>query len=420
MKKADALGSSYRKLLISNCINRFGDSIDTIALTWLVYTVTGSAFWSAVYYACNQLPTVIIQPFAGAVVEIKSKRKIMMLADMMRGAAVLIMTILYNCNMIHPLITIIFTLFISTVESFRVPAGNALIANVVTDCQYEEAISKNTSFTTIASLLGTAVAGLVISLLGTTCAMAIDILTFFLSSVLLAFVNSEEVGSQEKNAFEWGEKIRNYINLFWDGINYVKESLVITKLILLVILFNGMLSPINSLIAPLISEYYNLGSVTLSVFSIALSLGMAIAGFTFIPLADKVKSPQLMLSIGAVILGGIYLLLIVIKNISFNDYLLVFMIALGGLGIGYIVSANMTMLTVNFMRTVAKTHIARIAALYNSVASISIPVFAFILGMVTEYVSVATVFVISGIFCIATSVILHLFIRNMKHVDLGI
>ncbi len=37
----------YRKLLLTNLMNRFGDSVDAIAFTWLVYEITSSASWSA-------------------------------------------------------------------------------------------------------------------------------------------------------------------------------------------------------------------------------------------------------------------------------------------------------------------------------------------------------------------------------------
>lgn len=57
------LGRNFWKLVTANCINRFGDAVDTIALTWLVYSLTGSALWSVFFYASNQLPSVVIQPF---------------------------------------------------------------------------------------------------------------------------------------------------------------------------------------------------------------------------------------------------------------------------------------------------------------------------------------------------------------------
>ena len=53
----------YMKLLIANSISRFGDSIDAIAFTWITYAITGSAMWSALIYAMNTLPSVLLQPF---------------------------------------------------------------------------------------------------------------------------------------------------------------------------------------------------------------------------------------------------------------------------------------------------------------------------------------------------------------------
>ena len=41
---------NYAVLLFTNLINRFGDSIDAIAFTWLVYQITGSASWAALIF----------------------------------------------------------------------------------------------------------------------------------------------------------------------------------------------------------------------------------------------------------------------------------------------------------------------------------------------------------------------------------
>ena len=407
------LGKNYRKLLVANCVNRFGDSIDALALTWLVYAVTGSAFWSAVYYACNQLPSVLIQPFAGAIVETKNKRRVMVQTDILRGLAVAILAVLYQFNTIHPFVTIIFTLFVSTVEAFRVPAGNAFITIIVTKDQYEAAVSKNTSFTTISSLLGTAIAGVIIAVLGTSIAIITDAITFFLSACLLASTKTTEDQSLKESSFTLAEQFKHYGAMFIDGLNYAKESTVITGLIVLVLVFNGMLVPINSLLAPLVSGYYNFGSGALSVFTVALSVGMIIAGFTFVPLADRVKSSSKMLSMGALLFGAIYMLLIFSKCISNNVYFLLIILVLAGTTIGYIVAANTTMLTVNFLSKVAKTHIARIAALYNSVASASIPILAFVFGIATKYISVAAMFILSGIFCIIVGFIM-LIMKNTQ------
>lgn len=52
----------YFKLLAANAVNRFGDSVDSIALSLLMYEVTGSASMMALLLAVNYLPTIILQP----------------------------------------------------------------------------------------------------------------------------------------------------------------------------------------------------------------------------------------------------------------------------------------------------------------------------------------------------------------------
>ncbi|MCR5671065.1 MAG: MFS transporter, partial [Butyrivibrio sp.] len=60
---------NYRKDLSAELINRFGDSVDAIASSWIVYEITGQASWSALIYALNRIPTIILTPLAGPWVE---------------------------------------------------------------------------------------------------------------------------------------------------------------------------------------------------------------------------------------------------------------------------------------------------------------------------------------------------------------
>ena len=76
----------YVKLMLSNMVNRFGDSVDVIAFEWLVYQITGSAAWAAVIFGINNLPTVLLQPFAGVLVEGMDKKKVMVVTDCIRGS----------------------------------------------------------------------------------------------------------------------------------------------------------------------------------------------------------------------------------------------------------------------------------------------------------------------------------------------
>ena len=54
----------YCKLIVANLVGRFGDSLDAIAYSWLVYQVTGNAAMMAVLLTFNTLPGILLQPFA--------------------------------------------------------------------------------------------------------------------------------------------------------------------------------------------------------------------------------------------------------------------------------------------------------------------------------------------------------------------
>ena len=79
---------NFMKLFIADIISRFGDSLDAIVMTIIVYSITQSASWSALIFAVNKLPTIFIQPLAGAYIEKKNKKMIMVISDLIRAGLV--------------------------------------------------------------------------------------------------------------------------------------------------------------------------------------------------------------------------------------------------------------------------------------------------------------------------------------------
>ena len=127
--------TEYMKIMIAALINRFGDSIDAIASTWIVYEITGNAAWSAIIYGVNKLPSIIITPLAGAWVEGQKKKTIMIVTDLIRAVCVAFVATGYLFGFLQAWMLLVTTLTISTVEAFRGPASAALTPKVLEkDC----------------------------------------------------------------------------------------------------------------------------------------------------------------------------------------------------------------------------------------------------------------------------------------------
>ena len=109
----------YFKLLAANAVNRFGDSVDSIALSLLMYEVTGSASMMALLLAVNYLPTIILQPIAGAVVDRMDKKAVMVWMDFARGAVVALIALLVYLDALSTAMLFVCVALISTLETLR-------------------------------------------------------------------------------------------------------------------------------------------------------------------------------------------------------------------------------------------------------------------------------------------------------------
>ena len=92
----------FLKMLTADCINRFGDSIDQIAYGWIMFEVTGSEALMALIIGLNYLPSVLITPFAGAIVDRIKKKPIMIVADLIRFVIVAVIILSYKSGCLTP------------------------------------------------------------------------------------------------------------------------------------------------------------------------------------------------------------------------------------------------------------------------------------------------------------------------------
>lgn len=144
----------YMKMMVAALINRFGDSIDAIASTWIVYELTGSAVWSAVIFGVNKVPSVFVTPLAGAWVEGRNKKAIMIITDLIRAVCVAFVASGYLLGFLQPWMLLVTTCIISTVEAFRGPAGSALTPRVLQAEYYEYGMSLMSTFSSVTELAG--------------------------------------------------------------------------------------------------------------------------------------------------------------------------------------------------------------------------------------------------------------------------
>ena len=378
--------SEYRKFLLSNLINRFGDSVESIAFTWVVYQITNSASWSAIVFALNMLPNVIVQPFAGAIVENMNKKQVVIATHFLRASLITLFIILFKLDYVNPLILSCFTLIITTVESFNLPASSSFIVQVIKREDMNAGISLNSVFTNAASLIGSGAAGFVIANFGAEDAMFIDVSTFVIAAILIKLIKvATDAVSNDTDSTK--SISSGYFKMLKEGIVYVFKTPVVRNLCTICIALNCMLIPLSALLAPIADDIFGMGSELLSFAGIFSSIG-GIVGAVILPYIAKILSPL------KITIWGIFLLIIgmtcipagrLIKGNALLSYILIsasffIMVSATSLVVGII--------NIQLMKCIDYNYMARASAVFNSSVIAAMPISSFIVSMLISHISV--------------------------------
>lgn len=393
----------FTKLIISNIINRFGDSIDEISLTWIVYENTRSAFWSALIFALTQIPSIIVQPLLGPIIEKSNKKLIMVVSDLLRGITIIILILLYITDSLNPFILIFYTLFVSTVECFRIPASMSLIPNILEKKIYDYGLSLNNSISSIIQIIGLASAGGIIALGGVKLAMALDAITFILSLLIIMWIKPKNNNSEEM------PQNNSYLLNLKNGFNYVMAKPIIRNFCILAFLINAFLVPFNSLQTPLVVDVLHKSALLLSIFSIFIMIGMS-CGSALCPLFIKKVTIINIIFLASILIGMSYILLI-ISSLFYDYTVFVYIVCsisclLFGNGLGLI----MNILNISLLKNIKEEYLSRVAAIFNAGANAASPITAFLISILVSITRIEIIFFVTGIL----SIILGLAIKVLK------
>ncbi len=384
---------NYRLLLLANSINRFGDSVDAIVFTWLTYTLTKSAAFSALIFAANRLPTVLFQPLTGVWMERRPKRQVMMVTDLFRGLLVGYILLRLLTGLPTAAELLIFTLLISIVEAFRQPAGSAILPQIVPPEQYTEAVSYQSGVSSASGLVGTGLSAVLIGLIGNIGAMAVDMVTFLLSALLLSAMALTETQSAESQRFS----TRKMVQDLESGITVFKENRDLSYLVMFGVTLNGLLTPYNSLQAAMSREILHADAGILSTAGVALSLGM-IAGASVYPILSRRVPVRTLLLSGSVLLGSMYLGTVAIGRWAATPLVVYLSIGTLMLLVGFGVAIMNNFSSVLILQKCDQTYLARISGLMGSLCNAATPVMSLLVSVLASFISTTTIFICSGLF----------------------
>lgn len=155
---------NYRLYFSGQSISLIGSWMQSIAMGWLVYRLTGSKFLLGFIGFTSQIPSFVLSPFAGVIIDRFSRHKIMLWTQILFMAQAVLFSVLVLFNLIQIWHIVALSLVFGFITAFDAPARQSLVIDLIDKPEnLGNAIALNSAMFNGARLFGPAIAGVLIA-----------------------------------------------------------------------------------------------------------------------------------------------------------------------------------------------------------------------------------------------------------------
>jgi MFS family permease len=197
---------NFRLYFAGQGISVIGTWVQRIALTWLVYRLTNSAFLLGVVGFSGQIPLLIVTPFAGVLADRLNKHKILLYTQGLSMVQAFILAALVLTNTIQVWEIILLSVILGVFDAADMPTRQSFMVEMVGDNRSDlgNAIAMNSSMVNGARLIGPAVAGILISAFGEGWCFLLNAISYIavLYSLLKMELNHNPITTKKKETLK--------------------------------------------------------------------------------------------------------------------------------------------------------------------------------------------------------------------------
>ena len=286
---------NYRLFFGGQGISLIGTWMQRIALPWLVYRLTGSAFLLGVVGFASQIPAFLLAPFAGVLTDRWNRYHILIVTQILATIQALALSFLFFIGAIEVWQIILLSIFLGFVNAFDMPARQSFVVEMVKKREdLGNAIALNSSMVNSARLLGPSIAGVLIAATGEGICFLLNGLSylFVIVSLLMMKVTLRKVKTQDTQVLQ-GLK---------EGFSYAFGFAPIRSIILLLGLVSLMGMPYTVLMPVFAKEILQGGSHTFGFLMGASGIG-ALIGALYLASRRSVLGLGKIIPLSAAIFG---------------------------------------------------------------------------------------------------------------------
>jgi MFS family permease len=157
---------NFQLFFSGQLISLTGTWMQSVAQSWLVYRLTGSAALLGLVSFSGQIPVFLLAPVGGAVADRRNRHRILIAtqtAAMVLAFGLAALTLAHRVHVYH---VFLMAALLGLVNAFDIPARQAFVVEMVGKEDLTNAIALNSSMVNGARIVGPAIAGILVATIG--------------------------------------------------------------------------------------------------------------------------------------------------------------------------------------------------------------------------------------------------------------
>ena len=195
---------NFKLFLSGQLISLIGNFIQTVAQSWLVYRLTGSATLLGLIAFSGQISVFVLTPISGYVADAKSRKRILFatqIAPMLLSFVLAMLTLTGRVQVWH---VFVIAALLGVVNAFDFPVRQAIVAELVPREDLMSAITLNSSMINSARTIGPGIGGLLVWGIGEGWCFFANALSFIAVIIGLLMIKTEPMTCKRTQHFRAG------------------------------------------------------------------------------------------------------------------------------------------------------------------------------------------------------------------------
>ncbi|MBK17842.1 MAG: hypothetical protein CMM52_03255 [Rhodospirillaceae bacterium] len=369
---------NYRIYTAGNICSHFGMWAYRIALQWLTWKLTGSAFWLGAIAMADLFPTVFLAPVAGAITERVNRLGMMRFAMLFSAAQAAVLA--YCCFTNIVTIEIVFALALSLgfVLAINHPVRLVIVPNMVERDALASAVAINSLVFNVARVAGPSIAGGIIAaagdeawILGAAIVFAFNCFGNLAFSAALFSIHLVQIGISRSDA-----PLRRIPSEIRAGFSYTFSHTGLGALMIILFVVGVCGRTYIDLFSGFVETIFGLGADALGILVSSVGVGAVLGGFWLAQRGNVVGLTRIVL-LNILILAVV----LIVFAISTNFYVAVVSVLIAGFTMTVAGTGEHTLI----QASVDEQMRGRVVSLYGAISRGCPSLGSFIMGWVGDH-----------------------------------